>query len=478
MKKIFTIVLTICMLASVLCVPTFAAESNTIMVSVSGLKEDGTIIGLNHWTEFADGWEAAVDFACDEDFMEKNGYIRIVVDFRGDWNANENGEFGKSSWTGFQYSTIYVPDDVRITLNLNGHTINRTLKEWEHDGEVIYIDEDADVIINDGTISGGWSCNGAGGIYIDDGANVTLNNINIVGNKVDDADGAGIAVYNGATLTMNGGCVSRNVSYNSVRGGGVFIDEASANFKGVTFQDNQGIDFSTLGVVVYVEDGTVDMEDCEIVGNGLTKASNGDTCQVAYSIIDISSDSNVTMKNTRFLDNGYAQEIYVERNTLKYTTVINSVASYLTMEKCTFNDNNQVYLIQSEATVLNAVDSDFTQNNSFAFYGNCANGSNNRFTSCKFSYNDPVLKLDDTFFFNISNSGLTFLDCDLGEATFNNKNAAQFVDTKTLNSDKFPASIFGEGSLVIIVAFTALMVSVISLVINIFSKKSKVQDEV
>ena len=38
----------------------------------------------------------------------------------------------------------------------------------------MYIDEDADVIINDGTIKGGYSCNGAGGIHINDNANVTF----------------------------------------------------------------------------------------------------------------------------------------------------------------------------------------------------------------------------------------------------------------------------------------------------------------
>lgn len=147
-----------------------------------------------------------------------------------------------------------------------------------------------------------------------------------------------------------------------------------------------------------------------------------------------------------------------------------SKASYLTIEKCDFSDNNQVHLIESEATVLNASNSDFTENNSFAFYGNCAAGFNSSFTNCKFSYNDPMLELDDTFFFNISNAGLSFVDCEFGEATFNNKSAAQFVDTDAPNG---VGSIFGEGSLAMLVAVLALVASAVSIYMTIVYNKKK-----
>jgi hypothetical protein len=46
-----------------------------------------------------------------------------------------------SNWgDGFAWSTIYVPENANISLNLNGHTINRGLEDSEDDGEVIYID--------------------------------------------------------------------------------------------------------------------------------------------------------------------------------------------------------------------------------------------------------------------------------------------------------------------------------------------------
>ena len=211
MKKIFAIILTLCLLVSTLCITSFAAEG--AIIRVSGLKEDGETVEIENgdFKDFAEGWEAAVDFAKDHSYMDNNKYERIVVDLLADWNANEKGEFVKSSSDGFKNSTIYVPSETYITINLNQHTINRGLGDRnELDGEVIFVAEEANLIINGGTISGGNSDNGAGGIHIDDEATVTLNNVHVKGNTVDGDDGGGIALYDGATLIMNGGSISDN----------------------------------------------------------------------------------------------------------------------------------------------------------------------------------------------------------------------------------------------------------------------------
>lgn len=489
MKKIFASIMIICLLASVICITSFAAEG--AVIRVSGLKEDGETVEIENgdFKDFAEGWEAAVDYACDDDFMHQNDIFRIVVDFYADWNANTDGEFGNSSWTGFQYSTIYVPEDVRIAINLNGHTINRGLKNWEYDGEVIYIDDNADVVINGGknkdaivkpdedpgdiktgAVTGGFSCNGAGGIHMQSGSKLTLNNVNIVGNSVDDDDGAGIAVYDGASLIMNGGCVSNNVSYDDVYGGGVYIDEGSASFTAVTFENNHGFERSTHGMAVYVDDGTLTMEGCKIIGNGLAGANDSDKRWGAYSVISILNGSKVTIRDTKISENGYAQEAHVSHNTFKYTSVISSKASYLTIENCDFYDNDQVYLIESEATIFKAFNSDFSENRSFAFYGNCAKGFNSAFTNCKFSYSEPMMNLGDTFFFNTADAALSFIDCELGDAVFNNKKAAQFIDTDALNGT---GSIFGEGTLAMIVALLALITSAVSICMTIVYSKKK-----
>ena len=481
MRKICSFILVICLMAMVLFVNAFAAEAPAegIVLRVSGETSSGEIVFYDDYEDHAAGWEAAIDLARNSSEMNAKGFKRVVVDFYADWNAGDaNGVFGPSGDDGFQYSTIYVPDDVRITLNLNGHTIDRGLLEWEYDGEVMYIDADADVVINDGTITGGWSCNGAGGIHINDDANVVLNNVNVVGNCIEDDDGAGIAVYDGATLTMNGGSVSNNTSYGEylfVYGGGVYIEDASAFFTKVTFENNQGLGLSTHGAAVYVDDGTLVMDDCQVIGNGWQSATTQNTG--ACTIIDISNGSNVTMIGTDFLANGYAQEAYISLNTYRYTSVIRNVASSLTMEACTFSDNKQVYLIDAEAAMLTAVNSDFTGNDSYTFYGNCANVLNNTFTNCRFSYNKPTLNLDNTFdftfYFNTNHANLTFIDCDSGEATFNDARRATFVDSD-VNTEYPVGSIFGGDSVAMVLAMAALLISLAALGVTIASNKKKV----
>ena len=82
-----------------------------------------------------------------------------------------------------------------------------------------------------------------------------------------------------------------------------------------------------------------------------------------------------------------------------------------------------------------------------------------------------MLTLEDTFFFNIYNAGLSFIDCEFGDATFHNKEAAQFVGTEAPNGPI--ASIFGGGSLAMIVSLLALIVAGAALAVNISAKKKE-----
>ena len=170
MKKILAIIMAIFMVATVLCVPAFAVESaDGFVLTVSAIKKDGTtIVKIADYTSFEAGWNFAMDKAKNQEYLDTNAYDRIVVDLLTDWEANAKGEFGDSDGLGFQWSTIYVPENTAITINLNGLTINRGLRgSNELDGEVIFVGEEANLIINNGTITGGNSDNGAGGIHIE-----------------------------------------------------------------------------------------------------------------------------------------------------------------------------------------------------------------------------------------------------------------------------------------------------------------------
>ena len=470
----------ICMMASLLCVPTFAADDSVVM-EVSGLKKDGkTIVSLNFWTKFADGWECAVDFAEDDDFMEEQDLDRIIVDFYADWNANGDGEFGKSSWDGFQFSTIYVPSNTKITINLNGHTINRGLGDNnEYDGEVICVNDNADLIINGGksgdpfvkpgenpdnillgTIKGGNSDNGAGGIHIQDGARVTLNNVNITENAVDDDDGAGIAAYDGAVLTMNGGSISKNVlwcSHKSVAHpyGALYLNDAIAYLNNVEIEGNvfKGYGWAE-GVAIYVDDSTLVAENCTIRNNGYKNSA--EKTLNPWEVVSISG-GRVEFNNCVFEENG-------TKGNTGSPELITMRGGTLIINKSIFRNNHSKDVIRCDDGLVQVTETLFENNPGNVYDGAADEGS--FYEKCTFTTNYQYDKYR-TFIFDEGNK-LDFIDCVFDEnTTFNDRSRATFDGNAV-------GSIFGEGSLAMIVSILALAVSGVAVFLIVDMKKKLV----
>ena len=128
-----------------------------------------------------------------------------------------------------------------LTINLNGHKIDRNLVESQNNGQVLRIYSGYTVTINGpGVITGGFNKalnnnsgqdpnNDAGGIY--NMGNLTLNNVTVENNmckKADDnpgndaatARGGGIYTGQGSSFTMTGGKVKDNIAKGG--GGGVY----------------------------------------------------------------------------------------------------------------------------------------------------------------------------------------------------------------------------------------------------------------
>ena len=358
MKKILAILLTTCLLASALCVPTFAALLESfdaapvgVVLRVSALKKGETTPEvIQDYYNFEDGWNAAMDFATSSAMKH---YDRTVIDLYADWKA-DNGVF-TDDWfngAGFKWDTIYFQNDARVTLNMNGHTIDRGLTEWVMNGEVMFIDEDADVIINDGTIKGGCSSTGAGGIHITDDAHVTLNNVNLVSNIADDDDGSALAIYDGATLTMNGGSIANNISRwdNTVAYGTVYVEDATATLNNVTITGNET---RAEGSIVYASDSIVTLNNCIVENNekgegnsydgslfylcdGAELNINGgiirDNCVANHAaIIYVCDDGLVTMSNGCKVTGNHAKSVFVQMLASGYTFDISD---------CEFTDND------------------------------------------------------------------------------------------------------------------------------------------
>ena len=448
-----------------------------ILLTLSALKTDGTTVTLEEYRSFEEGWNTAMSLANDDYWMRiENMYQAIVVDLHADWIAT-NGRFTQDLFNGagFSNDTIFIPEFASIILNMNGHTINRGLTEVEADGEVIYIMPSAEVTINNGTITGGYSDNGAGGIHISGDATVTLNNVNVDGNKVKNDDGAGIAVYGGATLIMNGGSISNNVIirggiWADVLGGGICVDDSTAILTSVTLKNNLYESEKAekmFGSAVYCTDSTVTLTNCTIEGNGVTKDDSPYYCAATV----YAGDSTLVIENTSFIANG-SKNIW-QRNEYaddyRASTVVCAEDSDLTLIGGKFTDNNQVFLISLLDSVVNVDGVDFTGNESQALIEYVASSVPSTFANCKFGAGTTFKKyFQCDFEFEDEQSGITFVDCDFGRATFSDKNAVKFVGGTVSNG---VGSIFGEGSLTTIFVIIALIDSVVSIYMIVLYKK-------
>ncbi|MBR5228850.1 MAG: right-handed parallel beta-helix repeat-containing protein, partial [Firmicutes bacterium] len=119
--------------------------------------------GSKSFMDFDEGWAAAIEKATgtSSDGTQTNN---VTVKLLSDWNA-ENGNFDFNADDGFLFNgAICVPEGLTVTLDMNGHTINRRLNSYGYNGEVISVF--GTLYLSNGTVSGGYSCNGGGGIHI------------------------------------------------------------------------------------------------------------------------------------------------------------------------------------------------------------------------------------------------------------------------------------------------------------------------
>ena len=420
MKKILSILIMLCLLASALSVTAFAAGPTVLRVTAERRGEEPKVIG--DYDNFQDGWNAAMEIAGDKDEMRANNYTRIVVDLYADWEANDDGEFTDEilNGAGFDNDTIYVPADAKVMINMNGHTIDRGLTAAEDDGEVIFINDDADVIINDGTIKGGYSNSEGGGLYIEGGAYATLNNVNIVGNSVKGDDGSAVYLYGDATLTMNGGSIRDNTLDEKHLGidiiepfGTICAMDSKVILNSVTIDGNYSLTNQARGVILYAKGSIVKMNQCT-VSNNLAKGS-------AASHAIYVEDSSLTVTNTNFTNNntlsvpGHSVALYLfraEDSNLIITggSITQNGGSDIFYLDDTEADITDVAITDNACNVMTLINSDKVVN----MIG-CTFGNNTPFED----YETFCVKHQDT---------LMLLDCTLGDSTFSDR---QYVKITT-----------------------------------------------
>ena len=412
MKKFLAILMTICLLASALSVTAFAASDVLTISAIVKGKTAPVVIGS--YDNFEDGWNAAMEIAGDKDEMRANNYTRIVVNLYADWEANKDGEFTDEIWNGpgFDNDTIYVPAEAKVMINMNGHTIDRGLTKDEDDGEVMFINDDADVIINNGTITGGYSNSEGGCLYIEGGANVTLNDVHIIGNKVHNDEGAGVYMYGGSKLTVNGGSFENNVvDGNGAYGGAVFVKDSTATFNNVVFKNNQS---QYRGAAIYANNSDVTIKNCTFDGNEAEYSTFA--AYAGGSSFDVSGSTFVNNKGKYMFELDYTTLIVNSsefKNNDHYCIIYAGSSNTVQVTNSTFTDN--------DACVIHAASYGLDEG---SYYRDCTFNEN----TYKDQYKDLVGALAGSFAGNFTN--MVFYDCDFGNSIFKYANNVTIENSK------------------------------------------------
>ncbi|MDE7296889.1 MAG: hypothetical protein K2N84_06440, partial [Clostridia bacterium] len=169
---------------------------------------------------------------------------------------------------------LHIPSTHDVTLDLNGHKLNRNLTAAVAGGTVIL--SEGNLIITDssgtnaGEIRGGRNAKAGGGIICSAG-NLTLEAGTICDNETDTTAG-GIS-FNGNTLTINGGVITENkqgqTAHVGCYGGGIA-------FSGTTFVMNGGTiskNIAETGGGIAITNGTFTMNGGIIGGSSAAEAN-------------------------------------------------------------------------------------------------------------------------------------------------------------------------------------------------------------
>ena len=176
-------------------------------------------------------------------------------------------------------AALTVSSGRTLTLDLNGHTLDRGLKNGEaiSNGCVIHI-YGGDLTIDDsvgvGVITGGNTTSYGGGVYVN--GSFTMSGGAIIGNASGNGYGGGVYISNG-TFTMSGGAIRNNTAE---RGGGVFMNRGTFTMKGGDIENNTA---SGNGGGVYqagngtftMSGGAIENNTASDDGGGVYQAGNG-----------------------------------------------------------------------------------------------------------------------------------------------------------------------------------------------------------
>jgi len=251
-------------------------------ITVVGTLSNATLIGITMQTpgDFTDAYEGAE--GASTHFVSDNSDYEVI--------NNANKASLRSCWAGLnvllsQGGTISLSKDYKavstdghllvengktVTLDLNGHTLNRNLGSAVNEGCVIK--NQGTLTINGtggGVIKGGYSSSGGGGI-LNEGT-LTINGGTIKENKTTSL-GAGIYNATGKTLTLDGGVIDNN--QNTTNDGGGIYNQGTFTLTSGSITNNKVTGTSKNGGGIY-NTGTMSINGGTIQNNTATGLGAG-----------------------------------------------------------------------------------------------------------------------------------------------------------------------------------------------------------
>ncbi|MBR0510926.1 MAG: InlB B-repeat-containing protein [Clostridia bacterium] len=253
-------------------------------------------------TAFAENGAAADDWASLQAAFNEGGTVTLRSDVTAPAGA----------------AALTVPSRTRVTLYLNGRTVDRALTEETEKGSVIIVSGELEVI-GPGTITGGNTSGSGGGLWVKRGGSVVLDEDVVVSGNHAKYTGGGVYVsgsnanfsmMDGTSVTNNsakngGGLAQDSTGCLSVFSGSICNNTAENNGGGVWYGGGSGAALNLLGG--------------EISGN---TAGNGGGVYANRSVFSMAENSSI-INNTAGHSGGgvfFGGDVFVPDGTISGNT--------------------------------------------------------------------------------------------------------------------------------------------------------------
>lgn len=167
-------------------------------------------------------------------------------------------------------SYLNIPNNYTVTINLNGHTLSRSLTSATSDGCVIVVAQTGNLTLKGGIVNKGTltltngtidNCKGDDGGGINNASGATLDiTSGTISNCLSNQGGGGIV--NKGTATVSGCAMSTNTA--TTRGGAIW-NNSNLTVSGCTFSDNNAT--NNDGGAMHLESGAATLTDVTITNN-------------------------------------------------------------------------------------------------------------------------------------------------------------------------------------------------------------------